>query len=129
VAAKVSHAFDWNGLHFPRGRRALLDLYGTNHDPLAWTDPHTFSPRRWLERAPGPYDFVPQGGADARTHHRCPGEDVATRLMLLSLQMLLTRMQYRVWAQTTEIDMGRLPALPKHGFVIENVRRADLTRD
>ncbi|HEX2542467.1 MAG TPA: cytochrome P450 [Caldimonas sp.] len=128
TVAKVRHAFDWNGMHFPKGRRTMLDLHGTNHDPLAWPDPHTFSPRRWSGRAPGRFDFVPQGGGDAATHHRCPGEDVATRLMLLALQMLLTRMEYRVAARSSEIDMRRLPALPRDGFVIENVRRAPSSR-
>ena len=98
---------------FPAGRRALLDLYERTTTRSPGATRRRFSPRRWSGRAPGPFDFVPQGGADARTHHRCPGEDVAILLMLVSLQMLLTRMQYRVAAGAAEIDMGRLPALPR----------------
>jgi fatty-acid peroxygenase len=28
VGPRVRTAFDWQGVHFPRGRRVLLDLYG-----------------------------------------------------------------------------------------------------
>src|SRR3546814_15017346 len=33
VAALVRREFEWRGYHFPSGRRVILDLYGTNHDP------------------------------------------------------------------------------------------------
>lgn len=121
VAARVRQAFDWNGLHFPVGRRTLLDLYGTNHDARTWDEPRAFRPERWQHRQPGRFEFVPQGGADAATHHRCPGEDVATQLMLLSLHMLLRRMRYQVAPQSRLVEMRRLPAIPQHGFIIEGL--------
>ena len=37
--ARVRERFEWNGHVFPRGRRAMLDLYGTDHDPRIWKDP------------------------------------------------------------------------------------------
>jgi fatty-acid peroxygenase len=123
VAARVRQAFDWNGLHFPAGRRTLLDLYGTNHDARTWDDPQAFRPERWKQRQPGRFEFVPQGGADAATHHRCPGEDVVTQLLLLSLHMLLRRMRYEVAPQSRWVEMRRLPAIPRHGFIIESLQR------
>jgi fatty-acid peroxygenase len=33
VAARVRRDFDWKGYRLPRGRRVLLDLYGTDYDP------------------------------------------------------------------------------------------------
>jgi fatty-acid peroxygenase len=121
VVARVRHSFDWHGMHFPGGRRALLDLYGTNHDPRTWEDPFEFRPERWHGRQPGRFEFVPQGGGDAASGHRCPGEDLATRLMLLALQLLL-QLRYEVPAQDLAIAMDRLPAIPREGFIIDRVR-------
>lgn len=124
VVARVRRTFDWRGMRFEGGLRALLDLYGTNHDPRAWDDEWDFQPERWLRQRPGPYQFVPQGGGEAAVHHRCPGEDVATRLMLVALERLVAGMSYRVPPQTLDLDMARLPALPRDGFLIEDVRPA-----
>ncbi|WP_157270321.1 cytochrome P450 [Azohydromonas aeria] len=122
VAARVRHDFEWQGCHFPRGQLALLDLYGTNHDPRSWDEPQAFRPQRFLTRKPGAYDLVPQGGAEPHAHHRCPGEGVTIALMMLSLDWLLHRMRYEVPAQDLELDMGRLPALPREGLVIGAVQ-------
>ena len=73
---------------------------------------------------PGRFEFVPQGGGEVSVHHRCPGEDVAVRLMMLGLRMLVQRMRYRAAAQNLSIAMDRLPAIPRDGFVIEQVRAA-----
>lgn len=48
VAARVRQEFEWQGYDFPRGRRVLLDLYGTNHDPGIWDRPDEFMPQRSL---------------------------------------------------------------------------------
>jgi fatty-acid peroxygenase len=122
VAARVHHDFEWQGYHFSRGRLALLDLYGTDHDPRSWDEPDEFRPQRFLARKPGAYDFVPQGGAEPHAHHRCPGEGVAIALMMLSLDWLLHRMRYEVAPQDLALDMARLPALPRGGFVVQDVQ-------
>ena len=124
VVARVRESFEWRGLHFTQGRRILLDLYGTNHDPRWWAEPQCFSPERWLQGSPGIYEFIPQGGGEAAVHHRCPGEDVAVRLMMLAVRMLLRRMRYEVPAQDLALAMNRLPAIPRDGFIIDRVRMA-----
>ncbi|HEU4459145.1 MAG TPA: cytochrome P450, partial [Methylibium sp.] len=119
VAARVREDFEWQGHAFVRGRRALFDLYGSNHDARLWNEPDRFAPQRWQQRRPTPWDLVPQGGADAARQHRCPGEDIALRLMLLAAQMLTRRLRYEAHAQSAQIDMRRLPALPWRGFLME----------
>lgn len=125
VAARVRADFDWQGLHFQAGRRVLLDLYGTDHDPRSWPGPDTFSPERWARpTAPsGAFAFVPHGGGDPNVQHRCPGEDLTARLMLVALDMLLHVMRFDLPPQHLDLHMRRLPALPRSGFVIERVRR------
>ena len=70
----VRRDFTWKGYVFPRGRRALLDLYGTNRDPRVWESPDTFRPERFASAPADPFAFVPQGGGDPRLDHRCAGE-------------------------------------------------------
>ena len=126
VVARATRDFEWNGLRIERGRRALLDLYGTNHDPRTWDMPERFDPARFLDRAVGPFDLVPQGGADVRTHHRCPGEDVTTALMSLFTDHLL---RSEVIPGDTELDWRRLPALPRGRILVKaraGIRQAGL---
>jgi fatty-acid peroxygenase len=122
IAARVRTDFEWQGWRFQRGRRVLLDVCGSNHDPRVWELPERFRPERFLEGAPGPFDFIPQGGGDVRRHHRCPGEPLALALMRQSVRFLLDRIDYEVPARSMEIDRRRLPALPLDGFSIRIVR-------
>ena len=46
VAAVVREDFHWGGHLFVKGRRVLLDLYGTNHDNRYWNNPERFDPER-----------------------------------------------------------------------------------
>ena len=121
VVARVREPFEWSGHVFPRGRRVMLDLHGTNHDPRVWSAPHEFRPERFAADPPSEYGFIPQGGAEPRGNHRCPGEDTAILLMKVAADVLCNRMRYRVPDQDTRIDMKRLPALPRDGFMIADV--------
>ena len=60
VMARTRHNFEWNGYRFPRGRRVMLDLYGTNRDARAWDAPEEFRPDRFrsclLYTSPSPRD-------------------------------------------------------------------------
>ncbi len=122
VVARVKRNFEWQGLPFVAGHRAVLDLYGTNHDPRTWSDPDIFRPERWRQQTPTRFEFVPQGGARAASHHRCPGEDVTVHLMLLALDMLLHRMAYGVAPASLATRMTRLPAVPVGGVRMIHVR-------
>jgi fatty-acid peroxygenase len=122
VVARVRDDFEWRGLAFPRGTRTMLDLYGTNHDARTWAAPELFRPERFLNRAEDPYDFVPQGGGDARTGHRCPGERTTVALLLAAADAFARRLEYSVPRQDLRIDFARLPALPRSGLVISRVR-------
>lgn len=122
IVARVRDAFEWNGYEFPAGCRALLDLYGTNHDPRIWTAPGEFRPERFEQWDGNPYKLIPQGPGLAAIHHRCPGEAATVCLMKTALSFLTERLRYEVPAQELEVDVQRLPALPRSGFVIHGVR-------
>lgn len=120
VAARVRETFEWQGLRFERGRRVILDLYGTDHDPAVWGDPEAFRPERFCDQKVTPFNFIPQGGGDVRADHRCPGEGVAVAVMKVSVGFLVG-LRYQVPSQDLRIDLQRLPAIPRSGFVIAGV--------
>jgi fatty-acid peroxygenase len=122
IGGRVREPFDWRGKHFAKGDWVVLDLYGTNLDPRSHRAPGTFDPDRFLKREVCPLAFVPQGGGDVRTGHRCPGEDVSVALARVALEVLARDADYDVPAQDLSIRLSRIPARPKSRFIIENVR-------
>lgn len=119
AAGVVAKAFEWRGYPFPRDRRVLLDLYGTNHDARLWDSPDTFFPERFEQREVDAFALVPQGGGDPYVHHRCAGEWITITLMKDAVEFLMGEAEYRVPEQDLSIDLGHMPATPKSGFVIE----------
>src|SRR5690606_34749601 len=122
TAARVRQDFEWNGFHFPKGRRVMLDLYGTNHCPDTWHRPDEFDPERFAHWNGSAFNFIPQGGGEHYAHHRCPGEDPTIALMCLALRMLTREMRYTVPEQDLQLDLARMPAIPRSRFIIESVR-------
>ncbi|MFH7600351.1 cytochrome P450 [Streptomyces racemochromogenes] len=101
----------------PEGTLVLLDVHGHHRDPGLWTDPHRFDPLRFLGREPGPAELIPQGGGDARTGHRCPGEDITVGL-LAALVPALAGLDADVPEQDLRIPLDRIPTRPRSGFVL-----------
>ncbi len=122
VGARVRHDFEWGGYTFPEGQRVILDLYGTNHDARTWDAPEQFRPERFRRWDESPFNFIPQGGGDHNANHRCPGEWITIALMRQAVDVLVRSLRYEVPEQDLEIDLSRLPALPRSGLIIRNVR-------
>jgi fatty-acid peroxygenase len=113
LAAQVRQATTFDGRHLPIGRRVVLDVYGTLHDPNLWIDPDRFDIDRFVGRDPDPYTYIAQGGGQP-TGHRCPGERVAVELIKVAAHHLVTE---RPPVPTTDerIRMNRLPTRPRPG--------------
>ncbi|MET8283265.1 cytochrome P450 [Micromonospora sp. NPDC005174] len=122
AAARVRRSFDWEGHHFPQGRRVLLDLYGTNHHPALWPEPELFRPERFANRRVDPFELIAQGGGD-HTGHRCAGEWITIDLMKRAVTHLTSDMRYDVPPQDLRLDLHRMPALPPSGMTLTNIRR------
>jgi fatty-acid peroxygenase len=118
VAGLAADELTWQGTTIPKDSLVLLDVYGHNHDPELWSDPYTFDPTRFLGREPTSDGFIPQGGGDAATGHRCPGEDITVALLRV-LAPRLARMEYGVVPdQDLTIPLRRVPTGPRSGFLM-----------
>ncbi|MBX9677448.1 MAG: cytochrome P450 [Gemmataceae bacterium] len=121
TGALVRRDFQWKGLEFKKGMTALLDLYGTDHDPRLWDQPNLFRPERFLRAQPDLFSFIPQGGGDSHVTHRCPGEPISVELLKVSAEFLTREIKFAAPAQDLRIDMSRLPALPRSRFRMANL--------
>ena len=122
LGAMVRYDFEWKGFHFAKGTSVLVDLHGVNHDSELWENPHEFRPERFKDRESDLFDFVPQGGGDPNTGHRCPGEEATVKIMKASLHFLVNELKYNVPStQDLTVSHVRIPTLPKNRFVIQNI--------
>jgi fatty-acid peroxygenase len=119
AAAVVGRTFEWRGYRFPKGHRVLLDLYGTDHDSRLWEAPEQFRPDRFERDEIDAFALIPQGGGDPYVHHRCAGEWITIALLKDATEFLQRDAKYRVPEQDLSVDLGRMPARPASGFVIE----------
>lgn len=122
LGAVVKKNFSWNGYRFRKGSLVLLDLYGTNHDPMIWGDPEVFRPERFEGNEKNTFTFIPQGGGDTARGHRCPGEGITVELMKASLDFLLNHISYEIPKQDLSYSLTKIPSLPRSGFLICNIR-------
>lgn len=123
LGAKVRKDFVWKNYEFKKGQLVFLDIYGTNHDPRIWKDPDVFRPERFREWEEDLYSFIPQGGGDPASGHRCPGEGITVAVMKAALEFLVNHMEYDVPDQDLSYSLVRMPSMVKSGFVMENIKR------
>jgi fatty-acid peroxygenase len=116
LAGRAHAAADIDGERVEPGDMVVLDVPGTNHDPEAWDEPEDFLPERFADVAPDPYEFVPQGGGDPHTGHRCPGEPLTVRMIDETLRVL-AEVDYSV-VSAPSYDATRIPTLPARGLVV-----------
>lgn len=114
VAAQVCREFVWDGWHFAKGTRVLLDLYGTNHDDRAWPLPHEFRPERFFGAVPGLFEVLPHGAGRAQ-------DPLSLALMKLAARQLAVHLRYQVPLQDLDLQMDRPPALPRDRFIVERL--------
>jgi fatty-acid peroxygenase len=111
ISGTVQRPFEWRDHSFEPGDRAILDLYATNHDRRTWEEPRRFLPERFEAWEGDPNTLVPQGGGDAATGHRCPGE-AATIALTARFARLAASRPFEVPEQDLRISLRHIPALP-----------------
>lgn len=116
LAAKARRRVEIDGVAIDPGDLVVLDVPGTNHHPAQWSDPDRFLPERFLGTMPDPFGFVPQGGGDPATGHRCPGEPLTVRILDETARVLAT-VDFKAVTDTAH-DPTRIPTLPAKGLPV-----------
>jgi fatty-acid peroxygenase len=105
-----------------KGAMVLLDIYGTNRDHRYWNNPDQFNPERFKNWQGKDFNFIQQGGGGEHNEHGCPGELITLEVLRISLGYLTTKIEYTVPLQNLSFGLVRMPALPKSGFKLQDVR-------
>jgi fatty-acid peroxygenase len=98
------------------GGRVVLDILGTDTDAQEWEHAERFDPERW--RGVSDYEavtaFVPHGGADPATGHRCPGEKLAIAGLAAAVAAL-SDPRVQISGSGLGVNRRRLPTMPASG--------------
>nr|WP_019179709.1 cytochrome P450 [Microbacterium yannicii] len=107
---------DIDGQRMAAGGRVVLDLLGTNTDRRSWAHPDDFEPERFrdVEDYEALTVFIPHGGADVATGHRCPGEKLAIAGLAVAIAAL-SDPRVTVRGSGLEVNRRRLPTMPRSG--------------
>lgn len=123
---RVAKDCSFRGLRIPKGMKAVGCLDATMHDPQIFADPERFSPERWARASKRQESaWVPHGGGEHATGHRCAGEKLAN----LMLQVFAVHMLRGFgWTLTPRQDLtptrGKLFATPAGGLDVRFTRRS-----
>lgn len=123
MGAKVKRSFIWKDYKFKKNTMVVLDFFGTNRHPDSWEKGEEFKPERFENWNESPFSFIPQGGGDHHTGHRCAGEWMTVMVMRSFFKYLTANISYQVPEQDLSYSMTRMPTMPKSGFVLTNVKK------
>ena len=122
LGARVKKEFEWHGQKFSKNMLVMLDVHGINHSKNIWRDPDRFRPERFADWDQSAFTFIPQGGGDYGTGHRCAGEWITIAVMKLCLSFLAKKISYKMPEQDLTIDHACLPTYPRSGVILADVR-------
>ncbi|WP_165164411.1 cytochrome P450 [Corynebacterium qintianiae] len=119
--AKAIKDTEFKGCPVHEGQRVVLDFTGTLGSDEEWENPASFDPERFMpyanqSEAESIKAFIPQGGADVRTGHRCPGEKIAvTALSTAVSAMARPEVKISTEAIDTTYSMTQILTRPESG--------------
>ncbi|WP_206447714.1 cytochrome P450 [Agrococcus sp. KRD186] len=103
------------------GDRVLIDILGTNTDAESWERAHEFDPERFVGRDDWESiaAFIPHGGGDPATGHRCPGEKLAIAGLAAAVAAL-SDPRVAILGEGLEVNRRRLPTKPASGGLVRS---------
>jgi fatty-acid peroxygenase len=105
-----------DGQHLSAGGRVVLDILGTDTDSRSWDNSTVFDPERFrgVEDYEALTAFIPHGGAEVATGHRCPGEKIAISGLATAIAAL-SDPGLTVLDSGLGVNRRRLPTMPRSG--------------
>ncbi|WP_307381656.1 cytochrome P450 [Microbacterium sp. W4I20] len=112
-----------DGHRVAAGGRVVLDILGTNTDERSWAHPRRFDPERFrdVEDFEAIPTFIPHGGADVETGHRCPGEKLAIAGLSAAVAVL-SDPALSIQDAGLRVNYRRLPTKPSSGGRVRATR-------
>jgi fatty-acid peroxygenase len=113
-----------DGRRMDAGGRVVLDILGTNTDDRSWERPDEFDPERFqdVDDYEALRAFIPHGGADVATGHRCPGEKLAIAGLAAAISAL-SDPRVTILDSGLEVNRRRLPTMPRSGGRVRTAGR------
>lgn len=113
--------FTFQGEQVSKGDRILIDVLNTNRGPVSWDEPDEFDPERFLGKdfheAEAITTFIPHGGADVRTGHRCPGEKIAISSLAMTISALCEP-EVEILDEGLDFSWREMPTRPESGGLV-----------
>jgi len=120
VARTAQKPFTLMGRRVAPGERVGAHIVLAHRREEAFEDPHTFRPDRFLDRKPGPFEFLPFGGGV----RRCIGEALALYEMKLGLATIFKTVELEsAESGTPAITRRNLTLAPKTGVRLRVIGR------
>lgn len=111
-----------DGQRVAAGGRVVLDILGTNTDEQSWYRADEFNPDRFVgvEDYEAIEEFIPHGGAEVATGHRCPGEKLAIAGLAAAVAAL-SDPRLTILPTGLNVNRRRLPTKPASGGKVQAV--------
>ncbi|WP_430647965.1 cytochrome P450 [Agromyces sp. GXS1127] len=108
-----------DGEHLSAGGRLVLDILGTDTDDRSWVRAAEFEPERFLgvDDSESLEAFIPHGGGEVATGHRCPGEKLAVAGLATAVAVL-SDPRLTILDRGLRVNRRRLPTKPASGGVV-----------
>ncbi|MBT2483843.1 MULTISPECIES: cytochrome P450 [unclassified Microbacterium] len=105
-----------DGEQVSAGGRVVLDILGTDTDARSWRHPEKFDPERFvgLDDYEALRVFIPHGGGDVATGHRCPGEKLAIAGLAAAVAAM-SDPRVTILDDGLDVNERRLPTKPRSG--------------
>ncbi|WP_347755588.1 cytochrome P450 [Agrococcus sp. ProA11] len=119
LPAQATVDIELDGERVQAGDRVLLDILGTNTDVESWERAHEFEPERFVGRDDWESiaAFIPHGGGDPTSGHRCPGEKVAIAGLAAAIAAL-SDPRVTILGDGLAVNRRRLPTKPASGGLV-----------
>jgi cytochrome P450 family 110 len=127
VLRRLTTALNIDGVDCVEGQLVGIALYALHFNPSIWTDPHTFSPERFLGKRTSPFQFAPFGGGN----RRCIGAAFAASELAVMIGTMLRTLELEMPAAERSAAPPRgvargIAVAPSRDFDLRVVTRRDL---
>jgi cytochrome P450 len=119
VVRKLVSPLEIAGVTVPAGMHVGFVACEVHQDPAIYPEPARFRPERFLDKKPGPFEYLPFGGG----HRRCIGAAFSEHEQRVVLGTMLARFELALVSSEPERPVRRNVTMgPEHGVRVRVVR-------